>query len=146
MAYLNVGLDALADNAAYGAGSFSVYGNTYIVWGTDWITTSAGLIVVSATFKDRIIDFSVEQGAGFTAMFGMLMDGKDCDIEAVDTTFYPPWTLAMNPFQIVSPTNPTLKVILTGNSVSYAKKREGLRTANFKSFTAFDILTTTTIL
>ena len=136
----NIGLDAAAYNAgiggAYGPGSFSVYGNTYIIWGTDWVST--GLIIVSATYKDRIIDLTVEQGAGFSAMFGMLNDGKDIDIEAIDASNVAQWSLSLNPFTIVAPTG-SLNVILTGNSVNYARKREGIRTGNFKSFTGFNL-------
>lgn len=138
--------DAAQYNTAFGAGSFSVYGNTYIVWGTDWITTGAGLIVTSATFKDRIIDLTVEQSAGYTAMFGMLNDGQDVDLECVDSTQFLPWNLNMNPFQIVSPKQSALTVILTGNQTTYARKREGMRTANFKSFTAFGLGSANTVL
>ncbi|MDE2104980.1 MAG: hypothetical protein KGL39_47520, partial [Patescibacteria group bacterium] len=130
MAIQPISTTASGYNSSFGAGSFAAYGNTYIVWGTDWVTTQTGLIVTSATFRDRIIDLSVMQGAGFTALYGMLMDGEDVDIECVDNTQFPQWDLTLNPFQIVSPKNATLTVILTGNQNQYAPKREGFRSAN----------------
>lgn len=121
--------------------TFAAYGNTYLTWGTDWIANN--FICTSATFTDRIIKFTVEQGAGFTAMVALLNDGKDCELELVDTTQYPQFSIGgnspfSNPFSIVSPSG-IIQVLLEQNKVGYARKREGMRTAMFASYNAFAI-------
>jgi len=123
-------------NSLYGAGSYEAYGNTYIVWGTDWATTSSGLIVISATFTDRIIKFPVEQGAGFTAFVGLLMDGKDGELECVDVTNVAQFSNALNPYTLVSPAG-SITMLLEGNKTNYARKTEGRRVGTFASYTAF---------
>ena len=110
--------------------NFAAYGNPLIVWGTESIMGS--YIVVSASESQRISEIPIEQGAGFTAILILLMDGINVDIEAVDdTTLAPP--VFGNTVTIVTPFG-AIPMVMTKNDASQARKREGMRSFTFKSF------------
>ena len=113
--------------------NFQAYGNTYIVWGTEGIFNP--YIVTSASESQRIEEIDIQQGAGFTAILILLMDGLDVEIEVIDDTSITPPTIANNPIVIVSPFG-TIPMALVANKANQARKREGMRTFTFKSFTA----------
>ena len=113
--------------------NFQVWGNSYIVWGTEGIFGS--YIVLSASESQRIEEIKINQGAGFTAIVVLLMDGVDVDIEVIDDTSLTPPTMAGNPFMIVTPYG-SIPMLLTSNAANQAPKREGHRTLKFSSFTA----------
>ena len=113
--------------------NFQVYGNSYIVWGTEGIFGS--YIVLSASESQRIEEIDIMQGSGFTAIVVLLMDGVNVDIEVIDDTSITPPTIAANPFLIVSPFG-SIPMLLVKNDANQAPKREGHRSFQFKSFTA----------
>jgi len=92
-------------------------------------------IVLSASESQRIEEIDIMQGAGFTAIVVLLMDGNDVDIEVIDDTSITPPTIAGNPYLLVTPYG-TIPMLLVGNSANQAPKREGHRSFKFKSFTA----------
>jgi len=117
--------------------NFQSYGNTYLIWGTDGVLQR--YLVVSLSNKDRIVETSIEQGTGFTAVQILFLDGQDVEVEVVDSTAAPgPPTIANNPFQIVTPTA-TMTVLMVAQSSTLARKREGMRSWTFKSFTAISL-------
>jgi hypothetical protein len=113
--------------------NFQVWGNSYIVWGTEGIM--GNYIVLSASESQRIEEINIMQGAGFTAIVVLLMDGVDVDIEVIDDTSIAPPTLANNPFMIVSPFG-SIPMLMVNNTANQAPKREGHRSFKFKSFVA----------
>jgi hypothetical protein len=114
-----------------------VWGNSYIVWGTEGIM--GNYIVLSASESQRIEEINISQGAGFTAIVVLLMDGIDVDIEVIDDRFIAPPTLAENPFMIVSPFG-SIPMLMVNNTANQAPKREGHRSFKFKSFVAISSL------
>ena len=115
-------------------GNFEAYGNTYIVWGTEGIVNA--YIVVSANESQRIEEIDIEQGAGFEAIVILLNKGQDVEIEVVDDTSVLAPTVANNPYFLVTPYANPIQMLLVANKASQARKREGMRTFTFKSFTA----------
>jgi hypothetical protein len=125
--------------------NFQVYGNSYIVWGTEGIANSLGsgsnnnanninvYIVLSASESQRIEEIDISNGAGFTAIVVLLMDGITVDIEVIDDTGITPPTIANNPFNLVTPFG-TIPMLLVKNDANQAPKREGHRSFTFKSF------------
>lgn len=113
--------------------NFQVWGNSFIVWGTEGIMGS--YIVLSASESQRIEEINIMQGAGFTAIVVLLMDGVDVNIEVIDDTSITPPTIANNPISIVSPFG-TIPMLLVKNEANQAPKREGHRSFTFKSFSA----------
>jgi hypothetical protein len=113
--------------------NFAAYGITSIVWGTEGIYS--GYIVVSATDSQRIEEIDIEQGAGFEAIVILLNKGLDVEIEVIDDTSVTPPTIASAPFTLVTPFG-TTPMLLVANKANQARKREGMRTFNFKSFNA----------
>ena len=113
--------------------NFEAYGNTYIVWGTEGIFGS--YIVTSANESQRIEEIDIEQGAGFEAIVILLNKGLDVEIEVIDDTSLTPPTIINNPFTLVTPYG-TVPMLMVGNKASQARKREGMRTFTFKSFSA----------
>src|ERR1035437_9939204 len=81
--------------------NMQVWGNSYIVWGTEGVM--GNYIVLSASSSQRIEEINISQGAGFTAIVVLLMDGIDVSVEVIDDTSITPPTIALNPFMIVSP-------------------------------------------
>ena len=126
-------MNNLGNDISTWAPNFEAYGNTYIVWGTEGIY--AGYIVVSANESQRIEEINIEQGAGFEAVVILLNKGLDVEIEVVDDTSVTPPTIAANPITFVSPFG-TIPMLLVANKASQQRKREGMRTFTFKSFTA----------
>jgi hypothetical protein len=124
-------------DASTWAPNMQVWGNSYIVWGTEGIM--GNYIVLSASESQRIEEINISQGAGFTAIVVLLMDGIDVDIEVIDDRFIAPPTLAENPFMIVSPFG-SIPMLMVNNTVNQAPKREGHRSFKFKSFVAISSL------
>ena len=117
--------------------NFQVQGNSYIVWGTEGIM--GNYIVLSASESQRIEEIDIMQGAGFTAIVVLLMDGVDVDIEVIDdTSITPPPTIAQNPYLLVTPFG-TLPMLMVANAANQAPKREGHRNFKFKSYTAITL-------
>ncbi len=116
--------------------NFEVYGNSYIVWGTEGITNNwANYIVTSASESQRIEQIQIMQGAGFTSILILLMDGVDVELEVIDDTSVTPPTIAGNPYLLVTPYG-TIPMALVENKANQAPKREGHRSFTFKSFVA----------
>jgi hypothetical protein len=132
-------MNIAANDIATWSPNFEAYGNTYIVWGTEGIYPP--YIVVSASESQRIEEIDIQQGAGFTAILILLMDGLDVDIEVIDDTSIAPPTIAGNPFVIVTPYG-SVPMALVSNKANQARKREGMRNFTFKSFTAISGLHT----
>jgi hypothetical protein len=118
--------------------NFESYGNTYIVWGTEGIFGS--YIVVSANESQRIEEINIENGAGFEAVVILLNKGIDVEINVVDDTSIAPPVIANNPFVLVTPYGPPVSMALVASKADQARKREGMRTFTFKSFTAIPVL------
>jgi hypothetical protein len=114
--------------------NFEVYNNTYIVWGTEGIFGTS-YIVVRADEQQRITEIDIEQGSGFTAILILLMDGVTVDLEVIDDTSINPPTIASGPILLVTPYG-TIPMALTENKANQARKTEGHRMFQFKSFVA----------
>lgn len=130
-------MNTLANDITTWSPNFQAYGNTFIVWGTEGIF--GGYIVVSANESQRIEEIDIENGAGFEAVVILLMKGIDCEINVVDDTSLTPPVIQNNPFVLVTPYG-TLGMLLVANKADQARKREGMRTFTFKSFTAIPVL------
>lgn len=113
--------------------NMQVWGNSYIVWGTEGLM--GNYIVLSASSSQRIEEINISQGAGFTAIVVLLMDGIDVSVEVIDDTSITPPTIALNPFMIVSPYG-SIPMLMVKNESNQAPKREGHRSFAFKSFNA----------
>jgi hypothetical protein len=113
--------------------NFQVWGNSYIVWGTEGIF--GNYIVLSASESQRIEEIDIMQGAGFTAIVVLLMDGHNVDLEVIDDTSITPPVIANNPFTLVTPYG-SIPMLLVKNDANQAPKREGHRSFSFRSFSA----------
>ena len=127
------GAPTVAADQTYFNPNFQSYGNTYLIWGTDGVLQK--YLVTSMSNKDRIVDLTIEQGAGFSAIEILMLDGQDIEIEVVDTTQYAPPTIASNPFVVAGPFG-NYVVLMVAQNATLARKREGMRSWTFKSFTA----------
>lgn len=130
-------MNTLANDITTWSPNFEAYGNTYIVWGTEGIFGS--YIVVSANESQRIEEIDIDNGAGFEAVVILLNKGIDVEINVVDDTSIAPPVIANNPFVLVTPYG-TVSMALVANKADQARKREGMRTFTFKSFTAIPVL------
>jgi hypothetical protein len=130
-------MNTLANDIVTWSPNFEAYGNTYIVWGTEGIFGT--YIVVSANESQRIEEIDIENGAGFEAVVILLMKGIDVEINVVDDTSIQPPVIANNPFALVTPYG-TVSMLMVANKADQARKREGMRTFTFKSFTAIPVL------
>ena len=121
-----------AGNSAAAFSNLSVDGNSYIVWGTDGIYPS--YIVTTASQETRVSEIDIEQGTGFTAIVILLNDGLDVDITVIDDTSVNPPIIG----NIVTLSTPygSIPMLLVKEKTDQARKREGMRTFNFKSFNA----------
>ena len=126
-------MQTAGNDATLWSPNFQVYGNSYIVWGTEGIM--GNYIVLSASESQRIEEIDIMQGAGFTAIVVLLMDGIDVDIEVIDDTSITPPTIAGTPYLLVTPFG-TIPMLLVSTTANQAPKREGHRAFKFKSFTA----------
>lgn len=120
------------NDAAIWNPNFSVYGNSFIVWGTEGIF--GAYIVTSANESQRIEEIDIEQGAGFEAIVILLNKGNDVEINVIDDTSITPPAIT----SIVSLVTPygTIPMVMVGNKADQARKREGMRAFTFKSFNA----------
>jgi hypothetical protein len=108
-------------------------GITTLVWGTEGIPPS-GYIVVSANEENRIEEIDISQGAGFTAIVVLINDGNNVEITVIDDTAVQPPSAG----QVASFSSPfgTINMMLVGSKADQARKREGMRTFTFKSYSA----------
>ena len=113
--------------------NYEAYGNTYIVWGTEGVFGS--YIVTSANTSSRIEEIDIEQGAGFEAIVILFNKGLDVELEVIDETDITPPSIYNNPFTLVTPFG-TTPMLMVASKANQARKREGMRTFTFKSFTA----------
>lgn len=112
--------------------NFSVSGGSFIVWGTDGIISS--YIVTTANESERVDEIQIENNAGFTAIFIMLLQGLDVEINVVDdTSITPP---AFGTVVTLSTPFGNVPMIRVQSKTDQARKREGMRTLSFKSFNA----------
>ena len=115
------------------APNFAAYGNPLIVWGTEGILGS--YIVTTASESQRIEEINIAQGAGFTAILILLMDGITVDIEVVDDTSITNPPSVGSVATLVTPFG-SIPMALTKNDANQARKREGMRSFTWKSFVA----------
>ena len=125
----------VADAFQFGP-NFQAWGNTYLIWGTDGVLQK--YLVTSVSNKDRIIDNTIEQGAGFSAIKVLMKDGNDIEIEVVYTTQFAALTIAQNPFIVVTP-DASYLVLMVAQNATLARKREGMRSWTFQSYTAISL-------
>lgn len=125
--------NTIANDIATWNPNFEGFGNTFIVWGTENIFGS--YIVISASSNQRIEEIDIMQGAGFTAIVILLMDGVDVELSVIDDTSIAPPVIVNNPFLIVSPYG-SIPMLLVESASDQERKREGHRRFKFKSFTA----------
>ena len=125
-------MNTLANDVSTWSPNFIADGITTIVWGTEGIYS--GYIVVSANESQRIEEIDIEQGAGFEAVVILLLKGINAEIEVIDDTAVTPPTAGT----IVTLSTPygSIPMLLVGNKAGQARKREGMRTFEFKSFNA----------
>jgi len=125
-------MQTAANDVTLWSPNFAAYGNPLIVWGTEGILGS--YIVTTASESQRIEEINIAQGAGFTAILILLMDGITVDIEVVDdTAIVPPSFGAVA--TLVTPFG-SIPMALTKNDANQARKREGMRSFTWKSFVA----------
>lgn len=153
-----------ANSAATWSPNFIVEGLTAIVWGTEAINgtvlsspspttglpggavnptgatfgaSSAGVngwIVVSANQSERVEEIDIEQGAGFEAIVILLKRGYDVEIQVIDDlTVVAPVIGSIVTF---SSRFGSINMLYVGDKTDQARKREGMRTLNLKSFNA----------
>ena len=119
-------------NFSVWAGGANGYGSAMIIWGTEGIMGS--FIVLSASESQRIEEINIAQGAGFTAIVVLLMDGLDVNIEVIDdTSLYADLPALGVAVQIITPFG-SAPMLLVKNEANQAPKREGHRSFTFKSF------------
>jgi hypothetical protein len=112
--------------------NYTVEGNTYIVWGTDG--EYPGYIVTAASQETRVSEIDIENGTGFTVIVILLNDGLDVDLTVIDDTSVTPPIIG----SIVTLSSPfgSIPMLMVKEKTDQARKREGMRTFNFKSFNA----------
>lgn len=112
---------------------FAAFGNSLIIWGTEGIF-SQSLIVTSCNQSKRIEEIAIEQGAGFESIILLLMKGFDVDVTVVDDTSVQPVSIMASYLWLTrfGPVN----MILVGDKTDQARKREGMRTYTFRSYSA----------
>lgn len=125
-------MNTAANSQATWSPNFIVEGITTIVWGTDGILSS--YIVTTANEAQRVEEIDIEQGDGFEAIVILMIKGVDLEVEVIDDT-------AVNPpgvGQVVTFSTPfgSIPMLTVGSKATQARKREGMRQLNFKSFTA----------
>lgn len=125
-------MNTAAQSAATWSPNFVVNGLTTIVWGTEGIYT--GYIVVSANESNRIEEIDIEQGTGFEAIVILLNKGVDVELSVIDDTAVTPPDITT----IVTLSTPygSIPMLMVGNKSDQARKREGMKTFTFKSFSA----------
>lgn len=125
-------LNTAANSATNFSPNFTVAGNSFIVWGTDG--EYPNYIVTTASQETRVSEIDIEQGTGFTAILILLNDGLDVDITVIDDTSVTPPIIG----QTVTLSTPfgSIPMALVKEKTDQARKREGMRTFNFKSFSA----------
>lgn len=125
-------MNTAANSAVTYSPNFSAHGLTTIVWGTDGIYT--GYIVVSANESNRIEEITIENGTGFEAVVILLNKGVDVEINVIDDSSVTPPSI----LDIVTLSTPygSIPMLMVGNKSDQARKREGMKTFTFKSYSA----------
>ncbi len=143
-------LNNASDSAATWTPNFIVEGVSTIVWGTEgegpqtggaggfiYPSGYAGYIVVSASESRRIEEIDIEQGSGFEAVVILLNKGLDVELEVIDDTS----VTVPSAGAVVTLSTPfgSANMLLVGDKTNQARKREGMRTFSFKSYTAINL-------
>lgn len=125
-------MNTAANSSVTWSPNFVVNPLTTIVWGTEGIYS--GYIVVSATESNRIEEIDIEQGTGFEAIVILLNKGVDVELSVIDDPAVTPPDITT----IVTLSTPygSIPMLMVGNKSDQARKREGMKTFTFKSFTA----------
>jgi len=125
-------MNTAANSVSTWAPNFIAEGITTIVWGTDGIYSS--YIVTSANESLRTEEIDIEQGDGFEAIVIILVKGVDLEIEVIDDTAVNPPAIG----NVVTFSTPfgSIPMLTVQSRANQARKREGMRTLNFKSFNA----------
>ena len=113
-----------------------------VIWGTDGQGTIGGFsysaygsyIVTSASDSKRVEEIDIEQGDGFEAIVIILVKGVDLELEVIDDTAVNPPAIG----NVVTFSTPfgSIPMLTVQSRANQARKREGMRTLNFKSFNA----------
>jgi hypothetical protein len=123
-------LNSAANSVTTWSPDFIADGITTIVWGTEGLLSS--YIVVTGNENQRVDEIRIEQGAGFTAIIILLIDGNDVEIEVVDdTAVNPP---AVGTVVTLSTPYGNIPMLTCQTKAGQARKREGMRTFTFRSF------------
>lgn len=156
--------NSAANSAVTWSPNFIVEGLTAIVWGTEGINgvvvsspnTSTGLpggpvnpagatfgvqsgnvngwIVTTCTQSQRVEEIDIEQGSGFEAIVILLKKGYEIEATVIDDlTVVAPVIGSIVTF---SSRYGSINMLYVGDKTDQARKREGMRTVNLKSFNA----------
>ena len=103
-----------------------------IIWGTDGLWSS--YIVVSASESLRVEEIDIEQGTGFEAVVILLNKGVDVEFEVIDDNDQTPPAIG----SIVTFSTPygSIPMLAVQGKSNQARKREGMKTLSFKSYSA----------
>lgn len=115
---------------------------TTVIWGTDnqgvigsfGYSAYGSYIVVSGSDSKRIEEIDIEQGTGFEAIVILLNKGEDIELEVIDdlaVTAPPIGTICTYSTRFGAQ-----NMLFVGDKSTTARKREGMRTLNFKTFNA----------
>lgn len=125
-------LNTAANSQTTWSPNFIVDGITTIVWGTEGLLSS--YIVVTGNENQRVSEIPIEQGAGFTAIIILLIDGNDVELEVVDdAAVNPP---AVGTIVTLSTPYGSVPMLTVQTKAGQARKREGMRTFTFRSYNA----------
>ncbi len=125
-------MNTAANSVTTWSPNFIADGITTIVWGTEGIY--AGYIVTSANESERVEEIDIEQGSGFEAIVILLIKGVDLEVTVIDDTAVSAPAIGT----VVTFSTPfgSINMLMVGSKADQARKREGMRTFNFKSFNA----------
>ena len=128
------------NDASQWSPNFQSYGDPLLVWGTENIiqggnSTITGYIVTSCSVTQRIEEIDISQGAGFTAIVVVLIDGLDINIEVIDSNAITPPTILTNVI-LMTQFGAVNGSLMVKNEANQAVKREGHRSFTFKTFNA----------
>ena len=125
-------MNTLQNSAATWSPNLIDEGVTTIVWGTSGLLSN--YIVTTANESQRTEEIDIEQGDGFEAIVIILVKGVDLELEVVDDTAVTPPAIG----QVVTFSTPfgSIPMLTVGSKASQQRKREGMRTLNFRSYNA----------
>jgi hypothetical protein len=138
--YARTGMSVASQNPTGIAVANGLGANFALVWGTDLFRVGSftTALIKSITYGERNEPVSIENGSGLTAIFLLIKDGGDFDINLLDNAisgYNPPSggdTLTfLNPFTGM----PGATCICVAPKGEYARKQEGTLTITGRSFT-----------